>query len=349
MMQKDESFLLRPWLAYHGYLFGFENLYVLDNGSTLPEVTNALHEYARKGVRVIWDFATRQHYEAKGDIVGEVIRLLDAKREYDFLIPLDCDEFIVLRKENEVECSREAILGYLASLDGGSWVFRFPYQLANRPLHVDLYHRFDFFKVFFGAGAFSPMDHGHHIAKHRPDTDIKNTRLLHLHFHYKNFDQKVKEARQSWVGSVDTASIRELHAYGGPSAHLTRYFLQDEEEYYRSFRNKVHFYLPRFRSLLHDLGDPLDLPSRDGLMTQHPRITGSDDLLDADDNGGLVFVPNSEHVNAGISTTPENFRMVRFNERLYLAANPDLVIAGVDPTAHFFEHGFKEGRPLRPS
>ena len=36
MMQKDESFLLEPWLLYNGYLFGFENLTVYDNGSILP-------------------------------------------------------------------------------------------------------------------------------------------------------------------------------------------------------------------------------------------------------------------------------------------------------------------------
>ena len=26
MMQKDEAFLLRPWLAYHGYLFGCKSV-----------------------------------------------------------------------------------------------------------------------------------------------------------------------------------------------------------------------------------------------------------------------------------------------------------------------------------
>src|SRR4051794_34461386 len=94
MMQKDEAFLLRPWLAYHGYLFGYENLFVFDNGSTLPNVRATLTEFARKGVNVDWDHASRDNYLAKGELIGDRIRTLEAAGEYDFMIPLDCDEFM---------------------------------------------------------------------------------------------------------------------------------------------------------------------------------------------------------------------------------------------------------------
>jgi hypothetical protein len=36
MMQKNEDELLRPWLAYHSYLFSPENLYVFDNEFRVP-------------------------------------------------------------------------------------------------------------------------------------------------------------------------------------------------------------------------------------------------------------------------------------------------------------------------
>ena len=52
MMQKDEALLLRPWLLYHGLLFGFENLYVYDNGSTSDAVLAILREFAAVGVHV---------------------------------------------------------------------------------------------------------------------------------------------------------------------------------------------------------------------------------------------------------------------------------------------------------
>ena len=73
MMQKDERFLLKPWLAYYGHLFGFENLFVFDNGSMLAEVRDTLAEYEQKGVKVDRAHASREAYKAKGDIIGEQI------------------------------------------------------------------------------------------------------------------------------------------------------------------------------------------------------------------------------------------------------------------------------------
>ena len=60
MMKSDEAFLLRPWLAYHGYLFGCENLFVMDNGSALADVRATLREFAARGVHVDWDHASRR-------------------------------------------------------------------------------------------------------------------------------------------------------------------------------------------------------------------------------------------------------------------------------------------------
>ena len=33
-MQKNEDLCLEPWILYHGYLFGFENIFILDHNST---------------------------------------------------------------------------------------------------------------------------------------------------------------------------------------------------------------------------------------------------------------------------------------------------------------------------
>ena len=76
MMQKDEVHLLEPWLSYHGYLFGYENLYVLDNGSTRPEVLLTLARYAGKGVNVDYSPSRRDHYLNKGAVVGALIPVI---------------------------------------------------------------------------------------------------------------------------------------------------------------------------------------------------------------------------------------------------------------------------------
>jgi len=343
MMQKDEVFLLRPWLAYHGHLFGFENLFVLDNGSTSPNVRDTLMDYAKLGVKVDWGHGSRQDYLAKGDLIGGWMRILDARREYDFLIPLDCDEFVVLRTEQEFSCSREQIHRYLDGLVGEQRILCFPYQLANHPLNPDIYHRYAFFKVFFAAGTASPIDHGHHLAKDRAGMEATDTRLIHLHFHHKVFDLKSTQARQSWVGTIDVDNPVELAAYSGPSAHLNRFFLEEKDQYYRSFLDMVHFYLPQFRALLSDLGAPLNLPTEAVAPGLEMRVTELDAVATSEANGVVVIVPMARAAD----TAPAEFRATRFHEGHYLGANPDLVAAGVDPTVHFCIHGVKEGRPLR--
>jgi len=345
MMQKDETYLLRPWLAYHGYLFGFENLFLIDNGSTDPEVRATLDEFSGKGVKINWEHPTREDYLAKGELIGGTIQALDEKHEYDFLIPLDCDEFILLRTESDIVCAREPVLTYIASLIGEKRVLRVPYQLANHPLNPDIYHRYDFFKIFFPAGTALPIDHGNHIAFDPTGREPRDTRLLHLHFHHKVFDLKVGQARQSWIGGIDLDDRTELETYDGRSVHLKNYFLRGRDDYYRGFLDMPHFYAPRFRALLKELDAPIDLPTEPVADPLQLRITEADASSTDESNGIVVIVPAAP----ATETAPARFRALRFHEGHYLKANPALAEWAVEPTIHFLLHGFKEGRPLRPA
>lgn len=348
-MQKDEVFLLRPWLAYHGYLFGFENIFVLDNGSTRFQVRATLSEFARKGVHVDWSHDTREDYLAKGDLIGDEIRMLDSTHEYDFLVPLDCDEFIVLRTEADIICEQGAILSYLATLAGERRILRFPYQLANHPLFPDFYHYYSFFKVFFPAGTFMPVDHGHHVIMNHPEAEVMDTRLIHLHFHHKTFDMKQAQARQSWVGTANVDDREIMANYSGPSAHLNRFFLQTKDQYYASFHDLVHFHLPQFRALLRDLGAPLELPTEPVAANLQMRTVTRNPELYSEANGVVVVIPETLGATRDSSPAPAEFRMTRFHEGHYLSANPGLIEACVNPTVHYSTYGFKENRLLHPA
>lgn len=50
LMQKNERALLRPWLEYHGHLFGMSNIFLFDNGSTEPNVLQLLNEYEARAL-----------------------------------------------------------------------------------------------------------------------------------------------------------------------------------------------------------------------------------------------------------------------------------------------------------
>ena len=341
MMQKDERFLLRPWLAYYGYLFGFENIFVFDNGSQLAEVRAVQAEYESKGVTVYRHYASQEDYRAKATIIGDQIKRLDIGQRYDFLIPLDCDEFILLKNDRGYTSSRDEVLAYLSGLIGETRSLRFPYQLANHPAHPDIYHYFPFFKIFFAADTFTWMDHGHHEGESRKAAGYRDTQLIHLHFHHLPLDWQVAKARQSWVGSVSTDDRGKLADYKGPSGHLVPYFLSTKDQYYEAFLDKVHFYLPQFRELLNSLGAPLDIPAepvRDDLMV---KVVGRDSASLFDGRGTTVLLPH--RTPSGIA-----FNVAEFNEGRYVAANPDLGGSGLQPTAHYCLRGFREGRPLHP-
>ncbi|MGF6698578.1 SAM-dependent methyltransferase [Paraburkholderia sp. MM5496-R1] len=70
-----------------------------------------------------------------------------------------------------------------------------------------------------------------------------------------------------------------------------------------------------------------ELRNRQDVNQRPPRISGERSELDPDEPLGL----------------PPNF-----DPREYLAVNPDVAAAAVDPGAHYQHFGWKEGRPLRP-
>ncbi len=322
MMQKDEAVLLEPWLAYHGHLFGLENLYVIDNGSTLAEVRAVLRRFAARGVQVDYSHPTRQDYLDKGDIVGARIRALDGEGRYDFFLPMDCDEFVIKQTATGFTCDRAAIHAYLETLRGEQQTLRMRFQLDNHPLLEDCYVHSGSSKTFFAAGAFGWTDHGHHCDGSRLAEGSKYTALLHVHFHHMPFERLVRAARQRWIGSVDIDDRDKLKDYQGASAHLARYLLMSAEEYYAQFRRKMLIHFPQPRALLRRLGAPLVIPR------------GSDDAGAADHgeaNWTTFYAPAHLHMPS------------------YLAANADVAAAGMDAMQHYFEYGFREGRQLAPA
>jgi hypothetical protein len=323
MMQKDEVHLLEPWLSYHGYLFGYENLYVLDNGSTRPEVLLTLARYAGKGVNVDYSPSRRDHYLNKGAVVGALIHRLEVAARYDFFLPTDCDEFVLKQTAWGFTTDRQAIHAHLETLKEEPRTLRIPFQLANHPLMPDLYSYFTFTKTFYAAGAFGWTDHGHHTYGSRKAAGFRDTDIVHAHFHHMPFDLLLQAARRKWNGSVSPDDKEKLVNYTGDSMHLAPYFLMTAADYYAQFNDKVHFYLPQLRARLNDLGTPLELP-RETMSLDICPDTG-------DAARTTLFVPKE------------------LNAEQYLDANGDVRGAGLNGIYHFTTYGFREVRRLVPS
>lgn len=321
MMQKDESVLLEPWLTYHGHLFGLEHLYVIDNGSVRPDVRSTLERFAAKGVHVDYTHTTREDYLNKGDIVGAWIRQLDAAGTYDFFFPTDCDEFLLKQTATGFTCDRTAIHNYLVTLLREPQTLRMRYQLDNHPLLPDCYVHAGSSKTFFAASAFGWTDHGHHCDGSRLAEGSRYTALVHAHFHHMPFERLIQTARQRWIGSIDIDDRNGLVNYTGPSAHLARYLLMTRDEYYGQFNKKMLIHFPQLRTLLRQLGAPLDIPQGDA----------SPGAFDYGESNWTIFYAPSY-----------------LQKDSYLLANPDVAAAGMDAMQHYFDFGFRENRRLAP-
>jgi hypothetical protein len=92
-LQCNEFDILGLWLEYHSRIFGVENIIVLDNFSTLPDVIDTLKAWETKGVRVLWE---QGPYVRKGDLILRAARQYGSLNNSQVLIPMDIDEFIAV-------------------------------------------------------------------------------------------------------------------------------------------------------------------------------------------------------------------------------------------------------------
>jgi hypothetical protein len=317
MMQRDETDLLEPWLAYHGYLFGFENLYVFDNGSQDPAVLDILARFQAAGVTVDTTYSGARDYEGKGEIIADCIRRIGALGQHDLFFPLDCDEFVVAWADRRgITCRRGAILDYLAQFVGKDCVLQHSETLANVPGRLDRFYLEGVRKVYFAGGNVHRLEHGNHNGGVVSGAGLKPMGITYLHLHNKPFAKLLAHAVRKLQHRTDVTDPEAIRAYRGHGDHLVRYFTMTAQDYLESFDRRESIAFPEFRATLAALG------ADSGIV----RLFASE----------RAPPPATAEFDAG------------FDAPLYLEANPDLRAANVPGLLHFWKHGRREQRPLAP-
>jgi hypothetical protein len=231
MMQRNEEDCLEPWLRYHGYLFGYYNLFVLDHGSTSPAVLQTLERYRRLGVHVT-SLPADADYRLKGDYVGEALRQADATGFYDILLPLDCDEFVVMRDAaGKPACARDELLAYLESLAHETAMLEVKENFLNTLGHPSVFFALAYQKVFFTRGGCGTVDHGSHHGTSPRSTAAKPTRLVYIHYHHKTYAKLDESSREKLRPFVNVEDRAALQAYRGTGWHLVLNMFRTEQEY----------------------------------------------------------------------------------------------------------------------
>lgn len=105
---KDEYDLIESFVNYHAWLFGYENIIVIDNGSTNEHVLSVYEEFKLKGVTIIYSTGY------SGNLQGQHFTnaMTQYKDKSKFFIPLDTDLFFTVRGS----CDRKVICDYLENL-----------------------------------------------------------------------------------------------------------------------------------------------------------------------------------------------------------------------------------------
>eukprot|EP00890_Picochlorum_soloecismus_P004523 jgi/Picsp_1/5071/NSC_02434-R1_predicted protein [Phaeodactylum tricornutum CCAP 1055/1] len=88
--QKDEGKLLQEWGLYHGAIFGYKALHIIDHASTDNETKEALGFFRRKGATVVYFNGS---FLDKHEQLSNLMLQSSAR----FLLPIDVDEFLAMR------------------------------------------------------------------------------------------------------------------------------------------------------------------------------------------------------------------------------------------------------------
>lgn len=286
LMTKDEFELLEDWLDYHGHIFGFHNIYVLD-GSTDTRISDIYDKYRPHGLHV------NHSRTGLNGLADELTSLMHAKKGSDsFLIKLDTDEFLAytpafstrtgnpsdwfcwpthpinLRYRNctSMATGFEELFANLP-IDGRRYkaaltAWSIPKTEPPPRICHDLVEftplQYTHFKTFFHSHSFVSVDLGSHAGIAANNDGVIETGLTVIHYHSTSVTDSARRARQ--------VLISHEYIHSADSITAQRHKLQSIRStgHVASF-HKIDFYLHYLDFL--EQGWPID----PGILNrQHP-------------------------------------------------------------------------------
>ena len=217
-MVKGENDIVEEWVLYHGSIFGFKNLYIIDNFSLDGTFQKLLKLRDKHAINVC-----RLHdYRKKGEYMTSLFKTFCNN---EIGIPIDIDEFIVYynKDSNDISCDPNIINSYIQQLPQYP-VFKMNYIQSrlitdnkdgykNAVIEAKYGHYDDYgnvAKTFFNSRLFNDtIDHGNHYNT----SNYSLTKLCLVHFHTRNMNQIKKKVFNNVKGfGHNPFNLSELNA-----------------------------------------------------------------------------------------------------------------------------------------
>ena len=214
-MQKNESDILEEWIIYHSYLFGSNNIYIIDNNST--DKSNDIYNKYKDIINISYS----DDYKHKGDVIFSLIK--KTSNFNDIVVPLDIDEFICFHEndendendesfifekkqiikefenqtQNQTQNQRYSFKYYLSSINNKLY-YRNPIMEIENFEIVDLG---DLNKKFFTSGYLKQLDHGNHMGMvSNNSNNYVKTNLVLVHYHYRGIIKLIEKCKNDILG-----------------------------------------------------------------------------------------------------------------------------------------------------
>lgn len=197
VLSKNEYDLIEPFLMFYGSLFGYENIVVVDNGSTHEAVLQTYEKYTQKGVTVKVD---KRPFTQVAEIMTDYIRELRGTCEW--ICILETDEFIFwtpTQNEKDAIVPKNKIFEFLRMIPEHISILRYEafyncavdpsdpgyegYKYTCAPAQIHRFYDCNWDKIIVRADKFDRVTQWSH---HSAVTDgirviIKELGLLHFH------------------------------------------------------------------------------------------------------------------------------------------------------------------------
>lgn len=213
-MVKDEDDIIEKWINYHGKIFGYSNIHIVDNFSK-DNTFKICNEY-KKHKKI--NLYRKDDYKKKGIYMTEIMN----NNKCDIFFPIDIDEFIVYLKDNKINTENindyfEILINYYKK----NTYFKCDYIIPVKTIESkNIFKKFSFGflnqnydntrKTFiYTKNLQKPfiIDHGNHMAG---VSDYIVSKICLVHYHYRSHEQKYKKSVNNALGLGIDINIKKL-------------------------------------------------------------------------------------------------------------------------------------------